>query len=130
MTLPPLIVCGTGSFRGPFQNSSGSAGAVTAGAAAPASPAALTWAKTPKRTAKTIRLCTRNIEAVVKRCVAAVPRNDLHLALRVRDEPKRNHRIRTQRDIRIEMKYLPAVVRCINRTNESRGCEIPRDLVH
>src|ERR1700730_10054931 len=116
MTFPPLIVPGTGSFTGPFQNPSGSAGAATAATLAPDSPAALAWtiasigptethkvaAATAPLTIGLIRLHTlarrrtRNIEAVVKRCVATIMRNELHLTLLVRDEPKRNHRIRAQ----------------------------------
>ena len=119
MTLPPLIVCGTGSFTGPFQNPSGSAGfagAATAAVLDPASPPALAWAivsicpaERLKTTAATAALTvdlirlhtsarwrTRNVKAVVKRGVATVLRNNLHLTLRVWDEPKRNHRIRAQ----------------------------------
>ena len=116
MTLPPLILPGTGSFTGPFQNPSGSAGAATAATLAPDSPAALAWtianigpterhkvaAATAALTIGLIRLHTsarwrtRNVKAVVKRRVATVLRNNLHLTLRVRDEPKRNHRIRAQ----------------------------------
>ena len=58
----------------------------------PASPAALTWAKTPKMPAKMISLGTRDIK-LWSNVALLLRRNDLHLALRVRDEPKRNHRI-------------------------------------
>ena len=50
----------------------------------------------PHPTYASARRRTRNIKAVVKRRVATVLRDNLHLALRVRDEPKRNHRIRAQ----------------------------------
>src|SRR3981081_3531964 len=114
MILPPLIVSGTGSFTGPFQTPSGSAGAATAVTLSPASPAVPAWTivtigptETLKVTAMAAaltidlirrptssRLLSRNIKAVVKRCVATVLRNNFHLTLPVRDEPKRNHRIR------------------------------------
>src|ERR1700674_5330751 len=113
MTLPPSRVAGTGSLTGPVQKPAGSGGGVAGAAAGAAADPASARAATRRATVGLIQLSARrrtwHIKAMVKRRVAAVLCNNLHLPFFVWDEPKRNDRVSAERNVRVQVKHLDAV---------------------
>src|ERR1700676_783578 len=134
MTLAPSRVAGTGSLTGPVQKPAGSGGGGGGTPAVAAPDPASARAETSRATIGLIQLSARrrtwHIKAMVERRVAAVLRNNLHLPFFVWDEPKRNDRVSAERNVRVQVKHLPAVIRRINGADESGWREVPRDLVH
>src|SRR5581483_3080123 len=84
---------------------------------------AFAWARSAGRRAW-------DVEAAVEGSVAAVLSNHFHLALATGDEAEGDYWIGAERNIGIQVKDLAALVAGVYGSDETRGCEIPRDLVH
>src|SRR5262245_20365002 len=72
----------------------------------------------------------RHVESAGEGGVAAVLSNNLYLPFLSWHESECNHWISAQGDVRLHVEHLPAIIGGIDRADESRRCEISRDLIH